>query len=64
MVATATTHGTIDPSPIKAPGGERDEQHIELSDLGRRPGLCRGVTPHASDPLSCMERRGSIYLPI
>jgi len=65
MVATLTTHNTIaEASPVHAPGGESDEQQFEIGELGQRPGTCRGVTPHASDWLSCLERRGGVYLPI
>jgi hypothetical protein len=65
MVVTLTTHDAIaQPAPVQMPGGDSGEQQLELSELGRRPGTCRGVTPHASDWLSCMERRAGSYLPI
>jgi hypothetical protein len=66
MVATLTTHNTIaQPDPVHIPGGDSGEQQIELSELTCRPASWRGVTPGATDRLSCLERRrGGMYLPI
>lgn len=65
MVATLTTHDTIaQPNPVLTADGAGDEQ-IELSELTCRPASWRGVTPGATDWLSCLERRrGGMYLPI
>ncbi len=66
MVATLTTYDGISSStPVSVPGGESDTPLIDLRDLTGRPGSVRGVTAHASDWLSCLERRRSgSYLPI
>lgn len=66
MVATVTTYGSVTSmEPVHSTSGESDEMQIELSDLGRPPGTCRGVHPNASDWFSCLERRrAGSYLPV
>jgi hypothetical protein len=65
MVATLTTHDTIaQPNAVHTPDSAGEEQ-FELSELTRRPASWRGVNAHASDWISCLERRrGGMYLPI
>lgn len=64
MVATATTY-TSAMEPVQTPDGDSVETTIELRDLGRRPSICRGVHPSASDWFSCLERRrAGSYLPV
>jgi hypothetical protein len=65
MVGTLTTFANGSSStPLHIPGSEDEGPHVELSELTSRPGSCRGVTPHASDWLSRLERRDGAYLPI